>query len=72
MLTDMLASRVTSVEQIRGCPVTWEETRDALLAEFGPAIGVDIRQGCLTKEESETSAALIEAKYSRPEWNLLR
>ncbi len=71
-MADTLSNRVTSIEQIRGCRTTWEETRDAMLAGFGRTIGVDTQWGCLTKEELKTSGTLIESKYSQPEWNLRR
>ena len=72
LMIGMLSSGVTSIDQIRGCHTTWEETRDAVMAEFGPKIGVETQRGCLTQKEVETSNMLIESKYSQSQWNLLR
>lgn len=71
-MAGLLAGHVTSIEEIRGCSTTREETRDAVIAGFGPAVGVKLQHGCLTQRELNTSVLLMESKYSRPQWNLLR
>lgn len=71
-LTEVLAKRVTSVSEILGRCVGWEEVYQAMSASFGPALGIDVIGGELTAGEKAAANELIASKYSQDSWNLLR
>ncbi|MCX7781692.1 MAG: lipoate--protein ligase family protein [Negativicutes bacterium] len=71
-MTEMLAHRVISLEQILGRPVNWRETADAISGVFGEALGVGLEAGELTAEETDAAHRLAAGKYGDDSWNLLR
>lgn len=71
-LAEVLVKRVTSVSEILGRRVEWEEVYRAMSSAFGPALGVDISCDELTAGEMAAANELIVSKYSQDSWNLLR
>lgn len=72
LMAEMLSRRVTSIRQIKGEAVSREELRDAISAEFGKALGIELKSDDLTGEERKTAECLMQNKYGTNEWNLLR
>lgn len=68
----MLKSRATSLEEILGRPVTWEEVFRPMPEAFASALGIDLVSGELTAEEQAISIELAATKYSQDSWNMLR
>ncbi|WP_425059198.1 Octanoyltransferase LipM [Sporomusa carbonis] len=68
----MLAKRAVSVTEIAGREITRDEACQAMLAAFGPALGVELEPGRLSEQEVAAAAELAAARYSRDSWNLLR
>jgi lipoyl(octanoyl) transferase len=68
----MLKSRATSLEEVLGRPVTWEEVYRPMPEAFASALGIQLEQGELTAEEQAVSSELAITKYSQDSWNMLR
>ncbi|MPM23555.1 Octanoyltransferase LipM [bioreactor metagenome] len=71
-LAELLVRRVTSVSEILGRCVKWDEVYQAMADSFGPALGIDIISGELTAGEQTAANELIAEKYSQDSWNQLR
>lgn len=71
-MIEILTRRATSLEEIVGRSIGWQEVYDAMLETFGSAVGVDLKQGCLTEKEVETSKQLAASKYNQSSWNRMR
>lgn len=69
---EMLKSRATSLEEVLGGPVTWEEVYHPMPEAFASALGILLEQGELTAEEKAISMELAAVKYSQDSWNMLR
>jgi len=68
----MLKDRATSIEEVLGRPVTWQEVYHPMGEAFGSALGVQLVRGELTTEELVVSKELAVKKYSQDSWNMLR
>jgi lipoate-protein ligase A len=71
-IAQMLKGRATSVEEVLGRSVTWQEVYDPMPAAFELALGITLVSGELTSEEQGVSAELAATKYSQDSWNRLR
>ncbi len=71
MISDV-RDRVTSIREIRGDEVSFEELRDALYDGFCESLDISLDPGELTAEESVDVEVLMETKYSMDKWNLSR
>ncbi len=63
-----LANHATTVEQLTGRPVTFQEATDALIAGFAEALSLELIPGYLTPTERAWADKLVEEKYSNPDW----
>jgi len=63
-----LLQHATTVEQVLGRPVSFEEARDALSAGFQMALNIELQPGELTPAEREWAEELARTKYSHPDW----
>lgn len=71
MIADV-KERVTSIRALLDRTVSVGELRDALEAGFGKALGVELVQGNLTKNETETAERVKSERYGQDDWNLKR
>ncbi len=71
-IVEMLKQRATSLTEVLGREVGWQEVCDSIMDSFGPALGVNLNTGGLTKDEVAMSKQLAAGKYSSDSWNLLR
>jgi len=71
-MVEILTRRATSMEEIMGRSVSWQEVYDAMLGTFGSVIGVELQQGSLIEKEVETSKQLAALKYNQSSWNRVR
>jgi len=69
---EMLKSRATSIEEVLGRPVTWQEVYEPMPEAFEAALGITLVSGELTEEERAISIELAATKYSQDSWNRLR
>lgn len=70
--TAMLKGRATSIEEVLGKSVSWQEVYKPMPKAFATTLGVILEQGELTREEEINSAELATTKYSQDSWNKLR
>lgn len=70
--TEMLRHRATSIEEVLGRPVSWQEVYQPMPDAFASTLGIALEQGELTPEELQVSAELAATKYSQDSWNKLR
>lgn len=61
-------ARATTVEEILGRPVTWDEAADALAAGFAEALNLRLEPGTLTDEERAWAEELRTEKYATEKW----
>ncbi|MHA2208459.1 MAG: lipoate--protein ligase family protein [Candidatus Thorarchaeota archaeon] len=71
MIADV-KERVTSVRDLLGRPVTFDELGEALEVGFAKALGVELVHGDLTKNENQTLEHVKSERYENDEWNLKR
>ncbi|WP_025026221.1 lipoate--protein ligase family protein [Caldalkalibacillus mannanilyticus] len=71
-LKEDFSSKAIAINQLLAHPVTMNEVKKAFRQGFEQGFKVKLEDGELTKEEKELVAELVEKKYSRDEWNLLR
>jgi len=71
MIADV-KERVTSIRDILGREVSMEELRSAMYQGFSDALDIELVEGNLTKEETETAERLAREKYSTDSWNFSR
>ncbi|MEM2142645.1 MAG: biotin/lipoate A/B protein ligase family protein [Candidatus Thorarchaeota archaeon] len=64
--------RVTSLNEVLGRDVGFEETADALRDGFASALSLRLVPGTLSDAEKELAARLVREKYSTDAWNLVR
>ncbi len=65
-----ILERVTNINEISGHNV--EDVKRALLDAYHDTLGIDYKEGKLTKDEESLAKELLEKKYSQKEWNLGR
>jgi len=70
--TQEVQERMTSVCELLGRRVGFNELRDALVAGFSEALGIDLVPGHLTPREKSGAAQLAASKYETESWNFLR
>ena len=68
----MLKSRATSIEEVLGRSVTWQEVYRSMANAFESALGIKLVNAELTEEEQKVSKELASTKYSQDCWNRLR
>lgn len=68
-MIEMLTCRATSLEEIMGNRVDWQDVYNAMIDNFGAAIGVNLQQGSLIEKEVENSEQLAAAKYNQLSWH---
>lgn len=69
---EMLSRRATSLEEVLGRPVKWDEVYSVLSESFAAALHIDMEAGELTVQEIETAGQLAADKYSQDHWTLRR
>ncbi len=65
---ERLRARATTVSEVLGRPVSWEEAARALLRGFEEALNLVFDEQPLTPEERARAQRLVEAKYGHPDW----
>ncbi len=68
----MLAQRAISITEAANRQISWEETCQAMMTAFGPALGIELAADGLSQEELATAQELAASKYTQDTWNLLR
>lgn len=63
-----LKARATTLSEVLGRLVSWEEAARALLQGFQEALNLEFDEQPLTPTERERARALVQAKYAHPEW----
>jgi lipoate-protein ligase A len=71
-IAQMLTRRATSIEEIVGRSVGWQEVYEVMKSAFALVLGVELQEGCLSKNEVETSQQLATLKYNQSSWNMMR
>jgi lipoyltransferase/lipoate-protein ligase len=64
-----IKQRVTSIEQIIGKKIRFEEVAEALIIGFEEEFDVELIQGILTKEERTLAAQFEKECFSTAQWN---
>jgi len=65
-----LAEKMTAIGSVKGAPVTWHETVEALRKGFEEALGIVFEIGGLSVREEEDIYALEQSRYGSKEWNI--
>ncbi len=63
-----LRERATTVSEVLGRQVTWEEAAQAFLQGFQEALNLDFVEEPLTPEERARAQHLVATKYGHPSW----
>jgi len=63
-----LKERATTVEEIRGTPLSWETVARAFVTAFEETLSLTLQQDELTPAEQNRSEELIHQKYGNREW----
>jgi lipoate-protein ligase A len=63
-----LRERATTMEQLLGKSVSWQDAVNAMVEGFEAALGIHLDQQILTKVEIERAEALCKQKYEQQEW----
>ena len=71
MIADV-KERVTSIRNLLGRSISFDDLRAALEDGFAQALGVELVHGKLTEDEAQTAERVNSEKYARDEWNLKR
>lgn len=71
-MVDSFCKGVTSLKQVLGAEVGWEEVTKAIKRGFEQGLGVRLILGQLTPEEEELARWLVKHKYVTEEWNFRR
>lgn len=69
---DSIYSRVTTLSRELGRKVGRRDVVENMIEGFKEALGIELRASPLTGWEREKARELVEAKYSRREWNYRR
>ena len=70
--TQMLKGRATSIEEVLGRAISWQEVYRPMAAAFESALKIQLISGELTEDEQAVSHELKATKYSQDSWNRLR
>ncbi len=68
-LRERVHQRATTIEEILGRPVSWEEAADALRRGFAEALNLILESAPLTPLEMALATKLREEKYATEAWN---
>jgi lipoate-protein ligase A len=71
-IAEILTRRATSIEEIVGRSVGWQEVYEVMRRAFALVLGVELQEGYLSKNEVETSQQLATLKYNQSNWNMMR
>lgn len=71
-VAEMLGKRAISLGEAADRELSWEETCQAMITAFGPALGVELEADKLSRAELVTAQELAASKYAQDAWNLLR
>jgi len=63
-----LLTHATTVEQVLGKALTWQEARDAFLQAFENVLNLDLDPGDLSDKEYHRANTLMQEKYAHPSW----
>ena len=63
-----LLARATTVEAALGRKVTWEQAANALAVSFGQTLNLEFVESELSEWETDRARALVEEKFSHPDW----
>jgi lipoate-protein ligase A len=63
-----LRNRATTLEELLGFPITWQDAADAMIAGFSDALHIHLEQQDLTVGESERANQLRREKYESQDW----
>ncbi len=66
-----LLAGATSLHEVVGRVVSFEEASSAMVTGFQDALGIELRPGCLTPEENRLARGLRQMKYSNPAWTMM-
>ena len=69
---ETLNRRATSIEEIVGHRVAWQEVYDVMRKGFALVLGAELQEGYLSEKEVETSQQLAALKYNQAGWNMMR
>jgi len=61
-------ARATTIREVLGRPVTWDEAADALAEGFASALNLRLEPDVLTDEERAWAEELRAEKYAADEW----
>ncbi len=67
-----VSARLTSLEQISGRVVAFEEAAQAFIRGLETHFGVTLQPHELSAEEQQLTARLVAEKYTNPDWNFTR
>ena len=68
-LRERVHQRATTIEEVLGRPVSWEEAAEALRRGFAEALNLTFESAPLTPLETELTTKLREEKYATEAWN---
>ncbi len=71
-MTREVRERMTSVRELLGRQVGFNELRDAMVVGFSEALNVNLVLGSLSQNERNRAAELAVSKYETETWNFLR
>jgi len=63
-----LLERATTVESVRGRPISWDEAAQAFLSAFSSVLGLELQEGILSPVECARAAELVDTKYGYSSW----
>jgi lipoate-protein ligase A len=66
---ERVQQRATTVEEVMGTVVPWQEAAAALRAGFGEALNLELVEAALSPREEELAARLRAEKYATEAWN---
>jgi lipoate-protein ligase A len=65
---ERLHQRATTVEEVLGHPLTWEQAAQAFIASFSQVLNIELLEKSLTPAEETHAWELVEKKYANPSW----
>ncbi len=69
LAADRLSQRATTVEQVLGVRLSWEQAAQAFIAAFQAALNLELAPDEITPDELERAGQLMHEKYANPAWN---
>lgn len=65
---ERLRSKASTVEELLGRTVAWEEAAGALRDGFAESLGLKFDEGELSRVEADRTDQLVRERYAHPEW----